>query len=288
MNGSRYKILKHFYTLIFFPQFQTLLPLSKMPHITKRSVACMYFFLSICVYHRQSQAQTVSLSLCFSQEDQASLLPLVPKRLTPSGWPGVSNALTCARRSLMTFPASRGFMYNRATGLCSPHQWLEKSSAPGASPVQLEEGDLYLSCEICDDGFEIMAFGDAGDRACLKHVNSVLVTQPEASSMCTAWGAHLVTVKTRAKLQLVSEIAAVNTWVGFVFLRSQGIHVWTGDGEQVTEQQIQEVFNNGEPNDAKGNEDCGHLSIAYLKLNDEQCDGKYAFICEKYLPVLKT
>ncbi|KAK3729713.1 hypothetical protein RRG08_010034 [Elysia crispata] len=251
-----------------------------------RSVTCCVIFLYTWMHHHAGQAQPVSKSLRYAQENQTSILPLVPKRLISSSWTGVSDALTCARRSLSMFPGSRGFLYNRTSALCSPVLWLEGPSAPGALAAQSEEGDLYLSPGVCGDGFQVMAFGSAGDLACLRHENTTLVTQMEASSNCSAWGAHLVSVKTVAKLQLIRDIATFSTWVGFVFLEEQGIHLWTGDGETVTSQQIQDVFLEGEPNNLDGVEYCGQFYFEYLELNDVSCIEKFHYICEKDLPVL--
>ena len=109
-----------------------------------------------------AESETISRRLCFTKEDPTSLLPFVPKRVSPSGLNGIANPLKCARHSLLAFPESRGFLYNPVTGLCSPLVRLEGPSAPGAQSAQPDEGDLYLSCGLCGDQLDIMEVGDTG------------------------------------------------------------------------------------------------------------------------------
>ncbi|GFR84401.1 C-type lectin [Elysia marginata] len=230
-----------------------------------------------------SNALTASNQWCYSQDNQNSYRSLVPKRLN-SGWTGVSDAQQCAIWSLMTFPIFGGFLYNSASGLCSPLLWFDLPSAQGAQPVHPEEGDVYVSCGFCDGEFDVMELS-SGELVCLKHVTSA-ATIEQASSTCAALGAYLVTVKTFPKLELIRTIAKQTVWVGLKYLRSQGIYIWLGDGQTVTNQQMMDTFFDGGPNDAGGNEDCGEFNPYFNSINDISCDQSYPYICEKALPVL--
>ena len=235
-----------------------------------------------------SKAESISTGLSFTKENPTSLLPLVPKRLTPTGLTGIVNPLKCARRSLLAFPESRGFLYNSVTGLCTPLLWLEDPSAPGALFLQPYEGDQYLSSGVCGGQFLIMEVGDTGELVCLKYVNTTKVNQRAASSHCAALGAYLVAVKTLAKLKLLQGIVTDDIWVGFEYLRSSGVHIWHKDGEILTPQQYLEVFAPGEPNGRFFKEDCGQFDVrhGFLALNDDQCNRRSHYICEKDLPSL--
>ena len=237
----------------------------------------------IYVQVQLSNADTISRRLCFTKHNPTSMLPLVPKRLTSSGWRGVSDAFQCARHSLMAFPVSEGFIYNSVSGLCSPLLWLEGPSTSGAQSAQPDEGDLYLSCgfKVCGDQFDTIEVGDTGKLICLKHFNTTTVTHKEASSNCTALEAYLVPVKTKAKLELIQTIATGDTWVGFEFSRTHGVHFWNKDGDVVTQRQYLKVFANGEPNDQSGLEDCGQFDFVDQALNDIRCDEQFHYICEK-------
>ncbi|GFR95959.1 lectin C-type domain containing protein [Elysia marginata] len=244
----------------------------------------LMFILTLTKEGLGPHAQSVSTSLCYSKENHSSYLPFLPKRLISSPWTGIPHQLQCARRSLSSFPVSRGFLYNPASGRCSPLLWLEAPSAQGAQPVQPEDGELYLSCGVCGDDFEVMELA-SGDLVCLRYVNEAASSE-EAASHCSEMGAYLVSVKTLDKLTLLKRIAKGNVLVGFRYLRSEGVYSWLGHDEILTRQQIEKVFLPGEPNDDEGIENCGEFNHYAQGLNDIPCDFRFPYICEKALPVL--
>ena len=235
---------------------------------------------------QHSNAEKISNSLCFAKENSTSLLPFVPKRMTPSGLNGIANPLKCARHSLLAFPESKGFLYNPVSGLCSPLLWLEGPSSPGAQSVQSHEGDLYLSCEVCGDQFEIMEVGDIGELVCLKHFNTIKVTQSVAAAHCSAMEAYLVSVKTLAKLELIQRVMTDNTWVGLEYSGSKRVFIWSKDGEILTTQQISEVFYPGQPSGVYSGQHCVEMGFSWRALNDVQCSFKLIYICERDVPRL--
>ena len=273
----------------FLRSFQILHQVGVMHQINKVFPSFVIGLTWLIFNHGQtSSGQSISRRLCFTQTDPATFLPLVPKRLTPSGWRGVSDAFQCARHSLMAFPVSKGFMYNSVSGLCSPLLSLEGPSTSGAQSAQPDEGDLYLSCGfgVCGDQFDIIEVGTTGELVCLKYFNTTKVTQSVAASHCAALGAYLVPVKSPAKLQLIMDIATNDIWVGFQYLRHTGIRYWYKDGDILTTQQYLDLFSPGEPDDFGGNEDCGNFRFVPLGLNDIACGNQYHYICEKDVPGL--
>ncbi|GFS13137.1 macrophage mannose receptor 1 [Elysia marginata] len=235
--------------------------------------------MASCLY-----AQSDTKVLCYKKENQTSLLPFVPKRLTSTSFSNTSSVLNCARRSYSVFPTSAGFLYSQESKHCSPLLWLEGPSSPGAQPVQPEEGDLYLSCDVCGDGFEIIELAHTGgELICLRYFNTDFVTQAEATSNCAAVGAYLAPVKTVAKLNIIRHMAISSVWVGFEFVTSQSYHIWS-DNEMLTSQQKNDVFYPGEPSNYDGSENCGMFRYDYQALNDIGCWMKFTYICEKDLP----
>ncbi|GFR91534.1 LOW QUALITY PROTEIN: C-type lectin-related protein 4 [Elysia marginata] len=223
----------------------------------------------------------------FKKTDPSSLLPYLPNRITWSIWTDIPDVLTCAYFTLKTFPVSQGFLFNAASGRCCPLAWLEGASAPGALTVQPSEGILYLTPDFCNNGFQIMEIGTTGELACLRYFDNDPKNYEDARTHCSSLGAYLVSVKTFKKLELIrSFVTEADSWVGLDDIITEGVFVWAIGGDTLTNQQINALFDSGEPNDKGGNEHCVEYKIDDQLLNDVACGFLYDYICEKPLPAI--
>ena len=120
-----------------------------------------------------------------------------------------------------------------------------------------------------------------GELVCLWFNSDVTINYKAATSFCASLGSFLASVKTLPKLRVIQTLVGeTKAWVGIDDLVREGTHVWASDGEVLTAQQKQNVFNAGEPNDS-GGEDCVEFSPKGRKLNDIPCYLKRKLICEK-------
>ncbi|XP_060037373.1 C-type lectin domain family 4 member G-like isoform X2 [Erinaceus europaeus] len=104
-------------------------------------------------------------------------------------------------------------------------------------------------------------------------------TWAEAQLLCLASGAHLVVVGDPEEQNFLERNNENRTsWLGLRGIRQLGKiqrYLWVDDS-----QLIFSYWNQGEPNDEKGVEDCV-LMLSTNLWNDAPCDKSYSWICEK-------
>ncbi|GFO30039.1 hypothetical protein PoB_005654400 [Plakobranchus ocellatus] len=254
--------------------------------------ACRLFFITVFVYeissgyanrHSSSNTNTVT-SLTFVHLTPSGIFPFYPYRLLTGKRENIPSALTCAQESLWEFPASRGFLFNSASGLCTPLLWLQGPAAPDAHGVQASEGTLYLEQDVCNNQFQLFQCVSTGQLACLRDFSSAL-NYRQATAICNSFGGYLVAVKTSEKLDIIRSLSnGGSRWVGLDDQRSEGIYVWQSDGTNLTMQQQSDVFLHGEPNNVRNVEHCVQLRNKTQKLNDIRCYKEHRFICERSVP----
>ncbi|XP_060037372.1 C-type lectin domain family 4 member G-like isoform X1 [Erinaceus europaeus] len=156
----------------------------------------------------------------------------------------VSQSLTSTRKDLKDFRAELSLatgLQNRSCQLCSTW-WL---------PAQ---GSCYF-------------------------FSQAQATWAEAQLLCLASGAHLVVVGDPEEQNFLERNNENRTsWLGLRGIRQLGKiqrYLWVDDS-----QLIFSYWNQGEPNDEKGVEDCV-LMLSTNLWNDAPCDKSYSWICEK-------
>jgi hypothetical protein len=85
-------------------------------------------------------------------------------------------------------------------------------------------------------------------------------------------------IETQAENEWIAEQNVTNPWIGLNDIASEGSFVWL-DGEQPGFTK----WNDGEPNDAGGAEDCGVLyttGTSVAMWNDADCSSALPFVCE--------
>lgn len=166
-------------------------------------------------------------------------------------------------------------MYNNITQLCTPGKWLDDSQAPPSTA----EGALYLGYQ-CDThmGFIIKSFNET--PACILQ-SSTEATYADASSACSSLNSHLFTAKTLDKFNLMKTLVDSWLWVGLDDIQTEGELTWVDDGREIDPSFTREVFQENEPNDESGFEDCVEIFSGTMKLNDNVCDKHFAYVCEQ-------
>merc|ERR1719219_2604602 len=98
--------------------------------------------------------------------------------------------------------------------------------------------------------------------------------------MCKARGGHLAQIKSQAEQDLIVGLCPNKkcpwTWIGLNDIAKEGTFIWN-DGSALDFKN----WHKGEPNNAGGKEDCGHIWHKN-QWNDIKCDHKMNFVCEKY------
>ncbi|KAK3754358.1 hypothetical protein RRG08_026952 [Elysia crispata] len=241
--------------------------------------------LVVCVIQPATvTVQDPTAELKFSSANASSISPYVPQRLLSPGWDQVPSVVTCAQRTVSTFPESRGFLYNSTSHLCTPLLWLQGQGAANATAVKSHEGKLYLVNDVCPLDFQLLEYGIRGQLTCVQdHTSSH--TYLEATAICNASQSYLVAVKTAEKLALVRAVSGgKDRWVGLDDIVEEGNLVWQIDGANMTEEERTAIFPSHEPNDMRGNEDCVQFRQHTQMLNDKSCAVRHGFICEVSLP----
>ncbi|XP_059195613.1 C-type lectin domain family 10 member A-like isoform X1 [Centropristis striata] len=147
-------------------------------------------------------------------------------------------------------------------------------NAMNASRAKLQEEVDRLSLNRtrreCHQGWK--AFGDK-----CYYFSTSGVTKSWALSRkdCLERGADLAIVTTREELDFVSKTYAV-TWIGLSDKDREGKWVWV-DG---TELQGDEFWQDGEPNNSDGDEDCAEVSRSAKRFNDVPCSRRFSWACE--------
>ena len=117
-------------------------------------------------------------------------------------------------------------------------------------------GNLYL---VCTDG---------GARG----------TWDEAQAACASYGANLVTIGSDAENAFLAPLVGSQAWIGFNDVDNEGQFGWIS-GESAENPDDFTAWNNGEPNNSAGAEDCAVLR-ADGTWNDGRCTTIAAFVCE--------
>ncbi|XP_055864553.1 C-type lectin domain family 4 member M-like [Biomphalaria glabrata] len=146
--------------------------------------------------------------------------------------------------------------------------------------LKMETTTITTSRGNCKRGFDKITYGQL--FACV-WVSSAPLDFFGARGSCKALGAHLMTLKTRDKFNLLAtnNVGNKEFYIGLTDFVTEGIFRWTDDDSISNLSSIQSFFRTGEPNDHAGNEDC----VAYYPneklLNDVNCFGQSHYICEQ-------
>nr|XP_022336336.1 macrophage mannose receptor 1-like isoform X2 [Crassostrea virginica] len=109
----------------------------------------------------------------------------------------------------------------------------------------------------------------------------------DAREICQSNGGDLASIESRVEQFYVSakirNMNSVAMWIGVNDLGAEGRFVWT-DGSPVAYLH----WGNGEPNNYRGNEDCGAIFTTTSFWNDYPCSNRNGFICKKQSNVRTT
>ncbi|XP_059195614.1 CD209 antigen-like protein C isoform X2 [Centropristis striata] len=182
------------------------------------------------------------------------------------------DSLTADRESLR---AERDQLKDTSSNLTKEIEALQsqyKAVAASRDKLQEEVNTLNLTRarRECHQGWK--AFGDK-----CYYFSTSGVTKSWALSRkdCLERGADLAIVTTREELDFVSKTYAV-TWIGLSDKDREGKWVWV-DG---TELQGDEFWQDGEPNNSDGDEDCAEVSRSAKRFNDVPCSRRFSWACE--------
>ncbi|XP_059195710.1 CD209 antigen-like protein E [Centropristis striata] len=146
-------------------------------------------------------------------------------------------------------------------------------NAMNASRAKLQEEvdrlGLNRTRRECHQGWK-----EFGDKCYYFSASGVTKTWALSRKDCQERGADLAIVTTREELDFVSKTYAV-TWIGLSDKDREGKWVWV-DG---TELQGDEFWQDGEPNDSDGDEDCAEVSRSAKRFNDVPCSNRYSWAC---------
>ena len=99
------------------------------------------------------------------------------------------------------------------------------------------------------------------------------VTWPEARSRCQSYGGDLAVINDADENAFIEGITNNSTWIGLTDVDVEGEFVWVdGVSREFTN------WNNNEPNDANGAEDCAEI-LNSGAWNDNRCENTRPFIC---------
>ncbi|GFO31982.1 histone-lysine N-methyltransferase SETMAR [Plakobranchus ocellatus] len=164
-------------------------------------------------------------------------------------WNHISSEMTCAQNTIFSCPASRGFLYDAGSGLCTPLIWLDQG--PGLASALAPAGVLYLA-DICPKDFQAAEYGNSRTVTCVKMIRPA-TTYNQATSLCAYSGGYLASVKTVDKLAMVVSLAQGNDlWIGMDDKVTEGVYVWQQGSDHLTNTQRTNMFEAGEPNNGMG------------------------------------
>ena len=145
---------------------------------------------------------------------------------------------------------------------------------------------FFFSTLSVTNPHQLYEYGTEGELACLQD-SDTLAKYKVAASTCASWGGYLASVKTAAKLDLLTKISGGQSrWIGLDDIDVEGQYIWQSDGSTLTSAEKEAVFASGEPNDLNGNEDCVQIRASSQQLNDKPCYYALKFVCEMTLPSL--
>ncbi|GFO31983.1 C-type lectin-related protein 4 [Plakobranchus ocellatus] len=216
----------------------------------------------------------------FTQED-AVILTAADSCVAHFDWNQISSEVSCARKTINSCPACRGFLFDAVSGLCVPLIWLHQR--PGAASVLPPAGQLFFT-DVCPKGFQVAVYGNRTQLACVKMITPA-TTYGHATSVCIDSGGHLASMKTVEKLAMVDSLAlGRQLWIGLDDQVDEGVYIWQEDGSQLTDIEMADLFDDNEPNNWRGREDCVHFRGNRGRLNDEPCWSKKIGLCEMSPP----
>jgi C-type mannose receptor len=112
-------------------------------------------------------------------------------------------------------------------------------------------------------------------RKCYEKVEEEL-SYSDASANCANQGGNLVTILDQAKQNFVAGLAGgEDIWLGLDDLQTEGTFTWAS-GQTISFSN----WNEGEPNNYGGSEDCGMMRGEDTLWNDSGCGNKHKSICE--------
>jgi hypothetical protein len=144
--------------------------------------------------------------------------------------------------------------------------------------------------DVCADGIDQDCNGrvdDQGDCQCVgrRHGSSEYVlcsdsrSWPDARGRCRDFDMDLTRLEGPAEASwLHGEAVALHNrdyWIGLSDIDDEGTFVWVGDHPLEFD-----LWNDGEPNNARNNEDCAHAWSRTGLWNDGNCSNRLAFVCE--------
>ncbi|KAI6655606.1 hypothetical protein LOD99_2104 [Oopsacas minuta] len=141
----------------------------------------------------------------------------------------------------------------------------------------------YYSCEVTRDGgmsrtYTVEMFNkdlnpvpptgcDAitNEGTCFKYFTSSGLNWAQTRDLCLEWGGDLATVRSEQEGILLESIGSVDCWIGINDIDNEGSFVWVDGSTSSYRNWVP-----GQPNNARGNEDCGHI-VGQREWNDLPC-----------------
>ncbi|XP_070768269.1 CD209 antigen-like protein C [Enoplosus armatus] len=100
---------------------------------------------------------------------------------------------------------------------------------------------------------------------------------------CQERGANLATIATRSELDFVTRSHGI-TWIGLSDKEQENKWKWV-DGTDLVGTGF---WQDGEPNNSDGNEDCAEASRSAMAWNDVPCSRKFSWVCETVILSLSS
>ena len=126
----------------------------------------------------------------------------------------------------------------------------------------------------CDDGDE-RSFDETSGHCYLRFNGNV--TWPAALAACEAINAHLVVFESAAEEAFVTMISNNDDrWIGLTDSALENTFVWVTD-----EPMVYINWDDGEPNDGAGGEDCAIYAGDSDSWDDRECDQTHGYFCER-------
>ncbi|KAM3963069.1 C-type lectin 11 [Aphomia sociella] len=183
--------------------------------------------------------------------------------------------------------------WNRVCNILTRHGELESyrctHSIPFICKVDANEAPYDDACDIYGNGYEYVS----SVGSCYK-IPRLTYSWNEAYSECRAQGAHLVVLNSEEEHDAVWQIMKKtrplpNSYGPAYYIAGFRTEPSSDDSPRVFKtifnQTIEEAgyskWAYPEPNNINGNENCGSLYEGDGKLNDQECNKRYGFICEK-------
>ncbi len=145
-----------------------------------------------------------------------------------------------------------------------------------ADPDQADTDAHHFSCDGvpgCSDATGCdLAIAPGGSAYLL--CGDAAVGFDAARAACQARGADLVVIEDADENAFLLAQGVEEAWIGLSDTEKEGVFLWV-DGSAPA----YENWNEGEPNDSGGNEDCGQMRLEGM-WNDVPCDTALGYVCE--------